>query len=163
MERICQKCKKSKNLIEFLIEKRSIDGYSLNCKECIYGYKPKWFNKKQGGARTCIKCKKNKDENFFHKRNDVKNSFGRRSVCIECSSLETKLKKYNLTKEEYEQLLIDNGEKCQICDSKVKLCIDHSHETNRVRGILCNACNTAIGLLGENTSNMLKAIEYLNK
>lgn len=41
------------------------------------------------------------------------------------------------------------------------LSIDHDHETGKVRGLLCNNCNRAIGLLGDSVSTLLDAVEYL--
>jgi hypothetical protein len=64
------------------------------------------------------------------------------------------LKKFNLTTAEYyERLKIQNGA-CAICfgvnKNGRKLCVDHDHATGKVRGLLCNACNTVLGLLNEN-------------
>jgi hypothetical protein len=41
------------------------------------------------------------------------------------------------------------------------LCIDHDHKTGRVRGLLCNSCNTAIGLLEEDEARCYRAVAYL--
>ena len=56
---------------------------------------------------------------------------------------------------------------CPICSvnlnsQKVRKVIDHNHTTGKVRGVLCNNCNTGIGLLQENIGYLSKAIEYLN-
>lgn len=42
-----------------------------------------------------------------------------------------------------------------------ELAVDHCHETGRIRGLLCNNCNRAIGLLGDSVELLLKAVEYL--
>lgn len=41
--------------------------------------------------------------------------------------------------------------------------VDHDHTTGRVRGVLCNWCNTAIGRLGDTLEGVLKAVRYLEK
>lgn len=40
-------------------------------------------------------------------------------------------------------------------------CIDHDHSTDFVRGLLCNNCNSAIGLLKEDMNIINNAIKYL--
>jgi hypothetical protein len=40
---------------------------------------------------------------------------------------------------------------------------DHNHTTRKVKQLLCQKCNQAIGLFGENISTILKAVDYLNK
>jgi len=35
------------------------------------------------------------------------------------------------------------------------------HKTHKIRGLLCNRCNTALGLFYENKDIMKKAISYL--
>jgi hypothetical protein len=50
-----------------------------------------------------------------------------------------------LTEDQYNDLM--KNENCQICNVELtKKCIDHCHSTNKVRGVLCNNCNTALGL-----------------
>ena len=43
------------------------------------------------------------------------------------------------------------------------LSVDHCHTTGKVRGLLCQSCNTGIGLLKEDTKLFMAAIEYLEK
>ncbi len=80
-------------------------------------------------------------------------------------------KKYGLTVEEYENLFVKQNGVCAVCGEpetalsnigKIKmLAVDHDHETGQVRGLLCNRCNTGIGLLGDNKTTLLKAVAYL--
>lgn len=39
--------------------------------------------------------------------------------------------------------------------------IDHDHSTGARRGVLCAACNTAIGLLRDDPALLVKAVDYL--
>jgi len=41
------------------------------------------------------------------------------------------------------------------------MCVDHDHVTLKVRGILCNKCNFAIGQLDDKISLLENAIIYL--
>lgn len=53
---------------------------------------------------------------------------------------------------------------CKICGSfpKRKLSLDHDHKTGKIRGLLCNSCNMALGLFKDNTIFLLRASKYLN-
>lgn len=77
---------------------------------------------------------------------------------------------YNLSKEEYFKILEEQNGKCAICSSDdpgsstySKLCVDHCHKTNKIRGLLCFKCNTSLGKFGDNVEFLKKAIKYLEK
>lgn len=55
---------------------------------------------------------------------------------------------------------------CHVCggqntQSGRRLHIDHCHTTGKIRGALCHACNTALGLAGESIERLLALAEYL--
>lgn len=52
---------------------------------------------------------------------------------------------------------------CMICSSTKRLCIDHSHDTKEIRGVLCHLCNLGIGAFRDNTEYLKLAIKYLDK
>lgn len=60
-------------------------------------------------------------------------------------------------------MVLDQDNKCAICglSDERHLSIDHNHSTGKVRALLCNSCNTAIGHAREDTSLLNKMIEYL--
>lgn len=74
---------------------------------------------------------------------------------------------YGLNFADYEARLSEQNGVCAICKSeppkhhKKRLNIDHCHTTGRVRGLLCDACNRALGLFKDSPDLMHKAISYL--
>ncbi len=83
-------------------------------------------------------------------------------------------KLYGITVEEYDALLARQGGVCAICGQgepnahgrtgkQFKLSVDHCHDSGRIRGLLCQKCNRAIGLLGDDVNLLHKAIDYLER
>ena len=79
---------------------------------------------------------------------------------------EQKLKRnFGLTLADYNAMreAQDNG--CAICQrqhkSTKRLCVDHCHDTGKIRGLLCGNCNSGIGLLGDNVASVKNALRYL--
>lgn len=77
--------------------------------------------------------------------------------------------RHNIPKEKYEEMLSRYSGKCWVCQTKEAINIDHDHSCcagtwscgKCVRGILCNSCNTALGLMQDNKKILSKAIKYL--
>ena len=66
----------------------------------------------------------------------------------------------------FEELLEFQNGGCAICNKPIdslrrRMNIDHCHDTNVVRGLLCSGCNTGLGHLGDNIEGLLKAVAYL--
>lgn len=73
--------------------------------------------------------------------------------------------RYNLTREEVDELALVG---CAICGTTdwggrfKRPHVDHCHETNKVRGILCNTCNVGLGLFKDNPTLLRSAAKYLS-
>lgn len=59
---------------------------------------------------------------------------------------------------------------CEICGksisfegAKVTARVDHCHSTGAIRGIICNRCNQALGMFGDNVDGIYKLLAYLGK
>jgi len=51
---------------------------------------------------------------------------------------------------------------CAICgEVPERWHVDHNHETGRFRGLLCDKCNKALGMLGDTVESLQRAVEYL--
>lgn len=77
-----------------------------------------------------------------------------------------RLRKYGLTLEQYEALVKKQDGRCAICDTATPAkhgswCIDHDHETNKMRGLLCLKCNAGLGSFDDSPANLLAAERYL--
>lgn len=115
-------------------------------------------------------------------RNHSGKRYTKGGECVECRSLKRKgkyqqrnreweLKKnFGITESDYNELLIDQDGKCKICNQpeRVKLkngnvkrlAVDHCHDTGKIRGLLCYACNIAIGLFNHESSRLRVAAFY---
>lgn len=67
-------------------------------------------------------------------------------------------KTYDLTPEQYAEALARG---CRLCESQDKLRVDHCHETQRVRGILCHPCNVRLGFVEKKFEWFDRALDYL--
>lgn len=83
---------------------------------------------------------------------------------------------YGITYEEALDIEKSQDYKCAICKKPFdqslwhngmtltyKFVIDHDHQTNNVRGLLCQNCNTLIGHAHDNIEILNNAVEYLQK
>lgn len=118
--------------------------------------------------RYCRHCKTRKFiTDFFLKKT------GYSYKCIDCRNIKPKdrikanfLKhKYNLSLDDYKLMLVDQNNCCYICSNVFKKTpyVDHCHTTDQVRGLLCQYCNTGLGMFKDNIDNLYKAIDYLKK
>lgn len=69
--------------------------------------------------------------------------------------------KYRITQPQYDQMLLNQGGICAICQIRPVKCIDHDHTTGKVRGLLCLACNHAIGVLLDDPLVIRRAAAYV--
>lgn len=81
--------------------------------------------------------------------------------------LRASTKLYGLTPADYRRMLTAQGNRCAICgcdptNQSQRFSIDHDHVTGRVRGLLCNRCNRALGLLRDDATILERARRYLD-
>lgn len=128
--------------------------------------------------KVCSKCNIEKPLNNFGVNRATKDGF--QYHCKKCINLYAKRiytpeyradknlrLKFGMTLEDYDSMLEQQDGKCAICkseDSKGKrFSVDHNHKTGEVRGLLCNPCNAALGLLKDSPEIINSAKEYLLK
>jgi hypothetical protein len=74
--------------------------------------------------------------------------------------------KYNMTQQDYDDLLAFQGGVCALCGKPPTeghiLHVDHDHETDTVRGLCHFSCNYALGRLGDTVGRIEHVLDYLN-
>jgi hypothetical protein len=94
----------------------------------------------------------------------------RRRWKASAAGLTSRLKPYGITAADYAALLLAQGGVCAICHqpakggrtSTARLHVDHDHGSGKVRGLLCNKCNLAIGHLSDQ-GLLQAAADYLRR
>ena len=72
--------------------------------------------------------------------------------------------KYGLEVQDFANMLRAQGFKCLGCSEPLDLTdtsIDHCHKSGRVRGLLCDACNTTLGHAKDSPSTLRALAVYL--
>lgn len=135
------------------------------------------------GYEVCTMCNEDKPLDQFHAHKLGRN--GVNSICKECAAHRSRERRQDPTVKErehrqqalrrhpwlspgqYDELLEAQNGGCAICGRERadgngrRLHVDHDHETLKVRGLLCYACNAGLGSFGDDPDLMFKAIEYL--
>lgn len=129
--------------------------------------------------KTCTKCKEIKEIDYFYK--DSQKSTGISSICKKCSNEKRKIWNFNnkekrrfislqsatgITKKQYLDILKLQENKCAICnisflDLNKNLSVDHCHNSNLIRGLLCTKCNIGLGYFNDDENLLVSAINYL--
>ena len=169
--KICGKCKEEKSVSLFSLSKRNKSGFNFYCKSCVSAVgkertvKETLTDKIIPFAKSCPTCKTTKKSNEFSKCVSRKDGLDIR--CKSCASQSSKIqhykKQYGFTTDQAETHLQNQYGECKICKRQSKLYVDHCHTSGKIRGLICNNCNTVIGHAKENATTLLNAIEYLKE
>ena len=72
--------------------------------------------------------------------------------------------RYGLSYEDFQQMVTEQNNECAICGDKMNPPnVDHHHESNKVRELLCGPCNRLLGTAQEQIRVLEKAILYLRR
>lgn len=141
--KVCCVCKEQKELSEFYNYKTAKDGKMYRCKVCDNIARS--ASRKSAGAEMTRRG---------YRRRVLSANFG-------------------MTLEDYDSLLEKQGGCCAICGTTnphgegseathlKNMAVDHCHNTGKVRGLLCNTCNRALGLFRDSRDVLEKALTYL--
>lgn len=131
--------------------------------------------------KTCSKCGVSKELSQFHKHLYTRDRL--QSQCMDCQKATNReryaaktpeerkafnrrkqLGIYGLKPEDFDALAAQQGYRCAICQEKPdELVVDHDHDTNKVRGLLCHQCNMALGKFRDNIHVLRSAVAYMRK
>ena len=134
--RTCRKCHVSQDIEEFYWDGRGTGRRVWSCKQC-----------RRDEQRERNRRHAKRDPNYWRDRS-------LRHV-------------YGITLADFDAMLARQGGVCAICGTDRprgragRLHVDHCHDTGRVRGLLCHACNTGLGHFGDSLERLRAATTYL--
>jgi len=194
-EKLCSKCGVTKRSEDFSKKKASPDGRYSYCKSCgSTSVKLRASLRIAANSfrviteKKCSKCMCVLPVSMFHV--DRHSYEGRRSTCKSCrkhspsyvpkydESVARKMRArrllnvFNLTLEQYEEMLVSQNGVCAICGCPetvmqkgklLPLSVDHDHATGKVRALLCASCNIGLGHVECNLPHIPQFIAYLSE
>jgi hypothetical protein len=135
----CSKCKIEKILSDFYIEKggKAEGKPTAWCKQCCAEQSKKYYANNKVKSKQAHKewVENNKERVAFTK---AKSSYG-------------------ISEELYKKI----KRTCAICFDSKNLVIDHSHQSGRIRGMLCSSCNKGLGFFKDNPMLLSRASDYV--
>lgn len=146
----CTKCGEEKPLSEFRINKQGRLGRHSRCRACEAQYQREKYKRNPERHAAYIKA--------WQERHPERAAAIKRRCELR--------RNYGLTPEDYDSLLHQQQGGCAICGQAPNgraLNVDHDHVTGRVRGLLCDDCNQAIGKLKDDPQLLLRAAKYLRE
>ena len=159
----CRHCGERKPLMEFYADAAAKDGLRPECKACTSARRKRWYaeNREREIERVRRWQVDNADRRQAYQE-EYKQS-GRKRIADRKSHLK---RTFGLSEVDYERILAQQGGGCAICGrvpGSRHLHVDHDHDTGDVRGLLCFACNVAIGHLRDDPMIAVRLIDYLER
>ena len=161
----CTKCKVTQPIDAFRKDGRSATGLHSWCKLCF-------CRKEKARYRANRERIKARMREQYHKNPEKMKELERQRYLLR----KTAHRAYKLTKvfgmsvADYDRISEEQNHVCAICGQSEtlmrrgvlqRLSIDHSHESGKVRGLLCANCNSGLGLFQDNSGVLMSAALYL--
>ena len=180
----CSRCRVVKPLSDFY-PRNDRGRYESKCKVCQLARHKDWAERNKSRLRPipaskhCWCCKRTKPGVEFGRC--ISASDGRNPACLECAreyanTIGNKRRKhldptgrtaniwshYRIRPDQYRSMLDAQQHRCKMCGSAFRSTphIDHCHNSGRVRGLLCNTCNSGLGFI-ERAGFLDMAMTYL--
>lgn len=149
-EKRCSRCGQTKPVDQFDRRKGAknrpgaLKGY---CRECDKNYYKEYVRTDSGRERTRVARAgwNTRNHEYFLKR------------------------RYGITLADYDAMVEAQSGRCAICGAVepggnfTKWAVDHCHDSAKVRGLLCAACNMGIGQLGHDPVRLRAAADYIER
>lgn len=135
-------------------------------------------------SKTCTTCKEAKLLDEFQKA--PKGKHRHKAKCRACCSVQKSeykkrrfaanpdwqleqgyRRKYGMTLADYDRMYAVQCGRCALCNSDKpgaphgRFCVDHDHQTGRVRALLCQKCNVGLGHFNDDPSMLKLAAQYI--
>ena len=174
--KVCKVCEATKPRTEFHANKATRDRLDPRCKQCTSARAKARRASRElppvSGAKVCTRCDRQLPVDDFYRNRGTRDGLASWcKSCLRAKSLiygRSKILDVDFNGADADAMWTAQQGRCAICqrpesEFKRSLHLDHCHATGRVRGLLCSGCNTAIGLMGDDTDRLLAAVQYLKE
>lgn len=128
------------------------------CRGGLHQYEPlNKYNKR--GCPFCERSRVARNNKIWRKRNPDKQKLIDKRADLK--------KHFGISKEQYDSMMLSQSGTCAICQnvcpSGRELAVDHDHNTNKIRGLLCCNCNRGLGLFKDDMNRLFRAADYIKQ
>ena len=82
------------------------------------------------------------------------------AICAPDTQWRARVRRYGIGKPQWDALVAQQNDTCVLC-FRPPAVVDHCHKTNRVRGLLCNACNVTLAKFDDDPAWIARALAYV--
>lgn len=139
-----------------------------------------WVNDPTGERSREWRRVREDDPEYMERQREYQRTYYARNAEARCASsnawkrrnrehvaLYARLRRYGLTREEFEEMRARQAGACAACGGSMagprNEHIDHCHETGRVRALLCYRCNITLGMVQEDADRLRALAGYVEK
>lgn len=154
----CSKCHELKDESLFCKHRKEPDGLYSQCKTCTKEVnKKRYWSDPEASKKTAKAWKESHREIVQAKGREyyAQNKHKERNWRLK--------KTYGITLDDYDNMLKSQNGVCAVCGSSSdkSFHVDHNHKTGKVRGLLCDKCNKALGFVKDDVGILEKLKGYL--
>ena len=165
MKKKCLACLGTVSTLKFNKSSLTKDGYQNWCRKCQAKKYDQYrrSNPEKINAKWKRYYERNKERMIARTREYEKNNPSK--IKRKIWNRNSMMTRYGITEEYYKKLREEQKQKCAMCNTKFEektVHIDHSHQTGKIRGILCVPCNMGLGFI-EKEGFLKKAQAYIRK
>jgi hypothetical protein len=167
MYKTCRICGEEKRLSEFHRANTMRDGFRNECKDCFRVLWKARYDADPERRRRAVERAKAWQRANPERLREAQRRIRARPGYAERMRARHLIRKYGITLEDYDVMLVAQGGGCAICGGPEpegqSLHVDHDHTTGAVRGLLCFTCNAGIGMFGHDVTVLDAAAAYLRR
>lgn len=184
--RTCRDCGKTKPLVDFRKRKSSPDGYENQCTVCNRRQSREW--KRANPEKYAEQMRRWRERNpdkivsksarYYRENRERLHAYAKEWGKANPERRHDIMLKhaYGIPHGTYARLLAEQSGQCAICGTTdpgsgrvtgerpvKRFHVDHDHETGRLRALLCENCNKALGLFQDKSDLLTLAAAYLKR
>lgn len=149
------KCPVCSTIFERYSDFDNRQGWRKFCStECQKANQLAKYEYKKPSPRSCIEC----GASFVSLKGKLCSD-----ACRQSRRQAKKFRGHPITEEEFDVMEGVQGGCCKICGQEKPLVVDHCHAEGNVRGLLCQQCNSGLGMFYDNIAYLSEAIRYLQQ